>query len=64
MNDIKEFMNLITDNELAYKFIKHYDSDKVELCYILNEFLDYIMTENKLYKLYGSTYQYKFLEKT
>jgi len=64
MNDIEEFMNLITDYELAYKFIKHYDSDKVELCYILNEFLDYIMTENKLYKLYGSTYQYKFLEKT
>lgn len=64
MNDIEEFMNLITDNELAYKFIKHYDSNKVELCYILNEFLDYIITENKLYKLYGSTYQYKFLEKT
>jgi hypothetical protein len=64
MNDIEKFMNLITDNELAYKFIKHYDYDKVELCYILNEFLDYIMTENKLYKLYGSTYQNKFLEKT
>ena len=64
MNDIEEFMNLITDNELAYKFIKHYDSDKIELCYILNEFLDYIMTENKLYKLYGSTYQNKFLGKT
>jgi len=64
MNDIEEFMNLITDNKLAYKFIKHYDSAKVELCYILNEFLDYIMTENKLYKLYGSTYQNKFLEKT
>jgi hypothetical protein len=64
MNDIEEFMNLISDNELAYKFIKHYDNSKVELCYILNEFLDYIMTENKLYKLYGSTYQNKFLEKT
>lgn len=64
INDIEEFMNLITDNELVYKFIKHYDSDKIELCYILNEFLDYIMTENKLYKLYGSTYQNKFLEKT
>ena len=64
MNDIEEFMNLITNNELVYKFIKHYDSVKVDLCYILNEFLDYIMTENKLYKLYGSTYQNKFLEKT
>ena len=54
-NDIDEFMNLITNNELAYKFIKQFD--KFKLCYILNEFLDYIITENKLYKLHGSSYQ-------
>jgi len=54
-NDIDEFINLITDNELAYKFIRNFD--KFKLCYILNEFLDYIITENKLYKLHGSSYQ-------
>lgn len=54
-NDIDEFMNLITYNELAYKFIRNFN--KFKLCYILNEFLDYIITENKLYKLQGSSYQ-------
>ena len=53
--DIEEFIDEIKEDELVYKFITGFN--KFKLCHILTEFLDYIMTENKLYKLYGSVYE-------
>ena len=64
--DIEEFIGEINNDkgargaealadELVYKFITGFN--KFKLCHILIEFLDYIMTENKLYKLYGSVYE-------
>ena len=53
--DIEEFIDEIKEDELVYKFITGFN--KFKLCHILIEFLDYIMTENKLYKLYGSVYE-------
>lgn len=55
--DIENFSSQIIDGEYAYKFILRFTD--LSLCYIFNEFLDYLMTENKLYKLYGSIYEKK-----
>lgn len=54
ITDINEFMSFLIDNELVYKFVKRFHND--DLCYIFKEFLDFIMTEHKLFQLNGSVY--------